>query len=1509
MKMLKKALAMMLVLVMVFSCATVSFAADRKAVVTEKGGKSLKTITNADLSVSVADLTEKAQKDLQVSKYAADDVVTAIVVMEGDAAIDVAANGTTKAIAQEAKVAKQHNALKNAMKNAGINFNVQYEYGALLNGFAGTVAYGDLAKIENMDGVSSVHIANTYDAPVVPAEEKNANANEMNGAAVLQEAGFNGKGTIVAVLDTGTRTTHEAFQDYGITDENALTKEKVEATETIGPGKYLSAKIPFACDYVGDKLDDPKYDADVTDFNGHGTHVAGSAVGYVEAEDGAVTFAGAAPGAQLLAMKIFGDSTSGTNSAVYFAAIEDAYRLGADVISMSIGAQNGFTYDRELEDEVFGDIYKKMSDNGVIMSIAAGNEGTMGDYSNSYAANAVLGSYADYGVVGSPSTYGENVSVAAIENVAYPSRVITVGEEKLPYSDASDTMESDKVKGKTFEYVMIDGYGEAADYEGVDVTGKVAVLSRGEINFADKEANAAAAGAAALIVYNNQPGTINMSIDTYHIPAVSVTQAAGEALKNAAEKKLTFDEEMATVDNDNAWLACTFSSMGTTADLKFKPTIASVGGNVFSASKSGDNGYELMSGTSMATPNASGNFAQLTQYVNESGMFNGSTTVNTPCLAEKFEDVDTSRWYHEAIDFALSEGLFAGLTETTFGPNNSLTRGMMVSVLYRQAGRPSVEGMANPFEDVPAGKFFTNAVVWAANNGIVAGITSTAFAPNSNVTREQLVSIMWRYAGRPEVTTDYLADYTDKDSASKYAIPALNWAISEKIITSTSTDAQVVSPKDDTTRAQYARILMVYLDGSYKCGETTTNGEVDRIGRSQFIKDLAYSTADVLTDNDYQLYSPRKQGAGLLDVANAVTAPAYIRSPLIELGDDPEKKGVYTMGFDVTSLSDETVYYNVDAGWTLVDSAAADEDGNMYNLMTSSYTNAAFTTSCEDNILVLPAGETKHVDVTITLDADAVEYLNTAFVNGGFVEGFVMLWQQELQDGKYVDAEGDPYIHASYLGFYGDWTKGAMLEQYDFADVIDAESFLNNTDAGDVLGEEYAGSTLADLGLTYFDLLEMDTDVNFAYLAQSENGVPTKAVDYLGGSIYFYGSQNDNYNLLSNNEDASADMVYAIPAQLRNARHLIMTVTDAETGELYYVDDTEYLPKQAYDADNGYWQAMGSFYWDGSNQMADKPYDLPTGTKVNVNYYANLPYGEDALGKIDYEDLLTAGKDYLVWNFPVAIDSEEPVLASQINRTEDNQLTVTCTDNTQVATILALDSDLNILDAVLGETVEGDSYTLDLADYTGDVYILASDYATNSAVGVIEGQGGGDVGGSTEYEWVSEITDDMSGDYAITGIAGSTDGDTLYLLNASGDVTGTDIGTAAGAVDWMDTDVMSDDNLYYLYDVNDALTWTFAKTEDGYYTICMKGSANYLACTADGKLTTVADATAAEAKWDFQMIQEPVEDDPDNYYALCDMKNVGTGLKLFCDHDNAVFTCADATYNDTYNLDVFIRVA
>ena len=184
----------------------------------------------------------------------------------------------------------------------------------------------------------------------------------------------------------------------------------------------------------------------------------------------------------------------------------------------------------------------------------------------------------------------------------------------------------------------------------------------------------------------------------------------------------------------------------------------------------------------------------------------------TECPSAKFTDVDTSKWYHEGVDFAVSNGYIRGITDTTFEPNTPMNRGMLVTILYRVAGEPDVADTSIPFTDVAEGRYFTNAVKWAYSNNIVTGVTEKTFEPQTPVTREQLATILYRYAGAEEVAEDLLKDFPDSASVHKYAQKAMNWAVSAGLITGNKADGVVyLDPAGSATRAQIAVILMRYL--------------------------------------------------------------------------------------------------------------------------------------------------------------------------------------------------------------------------------------------------------------------------------------------------------------------------------------------------------------------------------------------------------------------------------------------------------------------------------------------------------------------------------------------------------------------------------------------------------------------------------------------------------------------------------------------------------------------------
>ena len=180
-----------------------------------------------------------------------------------------------------------------------------------------------------------------------------------------------------------------------------------------------------------------------------------------------------------------------------------------------------------------------------------------------------------------------------------------------------------------------------------------------------------------------------------------------------------------------------------------------------------------------------------------------------------FTDVVAGTWYYGAAAYAYNNGLFAGMTPTTFAPNATMTRAMLVSVLWRLAGEPAPK-VPNTFVDVPDGAWYTDAVTWAAENGVVSGIGGSRFDPSGFVTREQTAEILYNYAHSKGYDVSARADLTafpDAGSVSGWAEEALSWANAAGLINGTVRDGQtILDPQGSASRAQVAMILMNYVE-------------------------------------------------------------------------------------------------------------------------------------------------------------------------------------------------------------------------------------------------------------------------------------------------------------------------------------------------------------------------------------------------------------------------------------------------------------------------------------------------------------------------------------------------------------------------------------------------------------------------------------------------------------------------------------------------------------------------
>ena len=655
---LKRAMAVLLALVMTLSLVTPSWAAGRSTVATrgENNGITWEKVDNIKLPTK-----ENAAVADETQQYADTDVVRVSIVLsdpstleKGFTAADIAA-GSRQAMKYRDKLeSKQEKMTKTISKKAldGQALDVVWNLTLATNIISANVQYGQIEKIENVKGVKQVLIETRYEPCVVKESETTdpnmATSSNMIGSNFAWANGYTGAGSKVAIIDTGADTDHPslsgaaysyAVKGLGITPvtsaDYADKLEKLNAFKKNGDLKasdlYVSAKIPFGFNYID-------ADLDVTHDNDkegdHGSHVTGIAAGnrYIEQADGSFAPAldtaltqGVAPDAQVYTMKVFGKG-GGAYDSDYMAAIEDAMILGCDSANLSLGSGNpGMS---RQSDAKYQAILEAVVNSGMVVAMSAGNSGHWFEntpYAYPYAESV------SWATNGSPGSYTNSLGVASVDNDGATGNFVEVAGNKEIYSETSGytNLPMTTIAGE-HEFVYVDAGGTEEDFAAVAdlLKGKIGLCNRGTISFYEKGENAVAAGAIATIIVNNQAGTINMDLSDYTKtePCVSVTQAYGETIKANAEKHTTdsglvyYTGKMtvgakpgSSVYNSSYYTMSDFSSWGIPGSLELKPEITAPGGNIYSLQNGG--GYQNMSGTSMASPQVAGMAAVVAQYI------------------------------------------------------------------------------------------------------------------------------------------------------------------------------------------------------------------------------------------------------------------------------------------------------------------------------------------------------------------------------------------------------------------------------------------------------------------------------------------------------------------------------------------------------------------------------------------------------------------------------------------------------------------------------------------------------------------------------------------------------------------------------------------------------------------------------------------------------------------------------------------------------------------------------
>ncbi len=490
------------------------------------------------------------------------------------------ADGRARSAVQSEKAA-----FRAAARAAGIRFKERRAFDTLFNGFSIEVDKVNRAKLLRLKGVKAMYPVQIIERPAQADATGSAPdlalALGLTGADIAQnQLGLSGKGIKVGIVDTGIDIDHPAFGGNGTPGGNAFPSARVVAGYDLVGDNYNSSGTP--------EQQVPVPDENPDDCGGHGTHVAG----IVGGNGGGIK--GVAPAVQFGAYRVFG--CAGTSSSdVIVEALERAYADGMQVINQSLGAA------RQWPQYPTAQASSRLTAKGVVMVASTGNNGPLGSSPDGLWA------------AGAPGTGSLVIATASFDNA---QRSFQVAGTPYGYNPASGSplppAEGSVVMAKTGTPVTVD---DGCSPITADVAGKAVLIRRGTCSFYIKASNAQTAGAAAVVLYNNQAGALNASVagtPPITIPVVGITAAQGAALDaaiTAGTTTLSWTPNAVGYPFGTGGLISGFSSFGMAADLSIKPQIGAPGGAILSAYPLELGGAATLSGTSMSAPHVAGGAA------------------------------------------------------------------------------------------------------------------------------------------------------------------------------------------------------------------------------------------------------------------------------------------------------------------------------------------------------------------------------------------------------------------------------------------------------------------------------------------------------------------------------------------------------------------------------------------------------------------------------------------------------------------------------------------------------------------------------------------------------------------------------------------------------------------------------------------------------------------------------------------------------------------------------------